>query len=63
MAGDVVWWVDPSDGAAHAIPCHQTGHGHAVLIAKCQRALFAYQVERHDQGPKCLACLLLVGPR
>jgi len=59
----VVWWVDPSDGAAHAIPRTQIGRGRAVLTTVCQRTLYAYQVERHDHGPKCLACRFMVGPR
>jgi hypothetical protein len=58
----VVWWVDPSDGAAHAIPRTEIGRGHVMLRTMCSRILFAYRVERHDEGPKCYACRLVVGP-
>jgi hypothetical protein len=60
MSGPVVWWVDPSDGAAHAIPQAQVSRNLAVLTTVCQRQLYAHQVERHDDGLRCLACSLMV---
>lgn len=62
MTVTVVWWLDTDDGAVHAFPRMQVGRGQAVLMAMCQRPAFAFRVERHGDGPRCLACRMLVGP-
>lgn len=63
MTGIVVWWYCQEDGAVHAFYRRKLGHGHAILNTVCDLDVLAFQVERHDDGPKCLACQLIVGPR
>lgn len=61
-AARVRWWLWAEDGAVHAFRRTQLGHGRAILETVCGREVFAFQVERHDRGLRCLVCRLIVGP-
>jgi hypothetical protein len=58
----VVWWLVTDDGAVHAFPKIVVGQRRELLTTVCQRDVFAFNVERTDRGPRCLACRLMVGP-
>lgn len=63
MTGIVVWWLCQEDGAVHAFYRTQLGHAQPVLDTVCDLTVLAHQIDRRDDGPRCLACRLIVGPR
>lgn len=60
MRDDVVWWRWTGDGATHAIPRDQIGHGHPMLTTACGLSVEAWRVDRDDSAaPWCLACRVI----
>lgn len=58
----VVWWLAKDDEAVHAFSRMIVARHETTLTTMCGQVSYSYRVERHDLGPKCLACRALVGP-